>query len=375
MVFGLAFALVIAELCIRRFKPQISYALTNIQTFPCLVEGTYRWIRLQPNKACTLKSAWGAFPDTEVKTNSLGLRNPEISPDKPTNIKRILFIGDSFTMGWGVPEEASFPKFTETILNQVHVQPKAEAVNAGVLATGPSSYYVYLKHFGLALKPDIVVVGLYMGNDIYEQTYSEWIETDDLGLPDIVQSKRYYVDSTGNLRLQQVPIEYSIPLVRDSQLFVLLMKTFRPQVISNIANHDQPYIRLDYCQYIATCTRLDDQKAHVQKLLLGMKKRTEQAGARFLVVMIPAEFQVRMGMEPKYGIPFALTPEQKQYPNKQLAEFFTAQGIDYLDLIPQFMSYDTIQTYYTLDDHWNAYGHAVTAAAIAEKLVPYFTTQ
>src|SRR3954469_7158452 len=39
----------------------------------------------------------------EVKINSLGLRNREISPKKPPGTYRIVVLGDSTTLGWGAP--------------------------------------------------------------------------------------------------------------------------------------------------------------------------------------------------------------------------------------------------------------------------------
>jgi len=53
--------------------------------------------------------------DFEVKTNSLGLRNEEIATTRSGNT-RIVCLGDSWTMGWGVNLEQSWPKVMERYL-------------------------------------------------------------------------------------------------------------------------------------------------------------------------------------------------------------------------------------------------------------------
>jgi hypothetical protein len=62
--------------------------------------------------------------DTAVRVNSLGLRDRETALRRPA----IVTLGDSYTMGWGVAEEAVFPRVIE------------EACGTTVLNAGISSY-------------------------------------------------------------------------------------------------------------------------------------------------------------------------------------------------------------------------------------------
>ena len=52
-----------------------------------------------------------------VRTNSIGLRDTEI-PLRRTGRKRVLAIGDSFTFGWGVRLEETWPKVLEAALRR-----------------------------------------------------------------------------------------------------------------------------------------------------------------------------------------------------------------------------------------------------------------
>src|SRR5258708_21612512 len=48
-----------------------------------------------------------------VKTNSYGYRDREFSLEKPPGMLRIVMLGDSFTEGWGAPEQETFSKRIE----------------------------------------------------------------------------------------------------------------------------------------------------------------------------------------------------------------------------------------------------------------------
>ena len=54
---------------------------------------------------------------TEMKINPLGLRDREdITKEKPPGVYRIVVLGDSTTVGWGVPFEKLYPKLLERSL-------------------------------------------------------------------------------------------------------------------------------------------------------------------------------------------------------------------------------------------------------------------
>jgi hypothetical protein len=89
-----------------------------------------------------------------VLTNSLGFRDAS-TRDVPlvTDRKRIVFIGDSFTEGIGVPYQETFVgRFASAF-------PDFDVLNAGVVSYSPSVYYAKLKHFlDLGLRFDEAIV-------------------------------------------------------------------------------------------------------------------------------------------------------------------------------------------------------------------------
>lgn len=61
----------------------------------------------------------GILYGVEVKTNSRGFRaDKDYDASKPDNVIRILVLGDSITMGWGVNYKDTYPFILETLLNE-----------------------------------------------------------------------------------------------------------------------------------------------------------------------------------------------------------------------------------------------------------------
>ncbi len=110
----------------------------------------------------------------EIKTNSLGLRaNKEYAIPKPKGIKRILILGDSTTMGWGVAYNESYPHVLESLLIKNSTE-KFEVINAAVGNYNAINELEALKNF-MCLEPDIIILGFQI-NDIEEVKYPSKLE-------------------------------------------------------------------------------------------------------------------------------------------------------------------------------------------------------
>jgi len=109
-----------------------------------------------PNKA-------GKYYGTELRTNSLGLRDNEYAFHKPKGRTRIVILGDSFALGWGVPFTSTLSKQLERRLNKS--TSVFEVINMGVGNYNSSMEVALFKRIGLSLQPNIVVL-LYFVNDM-----------------------------------------------------------------------------------------------------------------------------------------------------------------------------------------------------------------
>jgi lysophospholipase L1-like esterase len=105
----------------------------------------------------------GRFYGVDIRTNSLGMRDPERPIAKPAGCRRILFLGDSYTLGWGVPEEATFSRQLEQMLAKAGSA--SQVFNLGVGNYNSAMEVALLKQQGLKLDPDLIVL-LYYINDV-----------------------------------------------------------------------------------------------------------------------------------------------------------------------------------------------------------------
>lgn len=78
--------------------------------------------RLRANNQCTFSNIEFSTP---IKTNSLGLRDDEASLSQPN----IICIGDSYTMGWGVQQDETYPARLEKMTG-------LKVLNAGMSSFG-----------------------------------------------------------------------------------------------------------------------------------------------------------------------------------------------------------------------------------------------
>lgn len=104
--------------------------------------------------------------------NNLGLRDHTIDSNKNGKY-RVLCVGDSWTFGWGVNVENSWPKKLEQYLKQQGIQ-NAEVINAGRPGMYTRTYKENLEKMIPVLKPDLVLLGVLQLDDLaqlYEETH------------------------------------------------------------------------------------------------------------------------------------------------------------------------------------------------------------
>ncbi len=92
-----------------------------------------------------------------------GFRDREF-PDKAPGETRILLLGDSFTMGHAVGQDNTIAKKLAR-LYRPHGPGRISVINGGMNGAGPLQELGMLERRGLALKPDCVVLQLFLLND------------------------------------------------------------------------------------------------------------------------------------------------------------------------------------------------------------------
>jgi len=142
-----------------QFKPEYSNAREAL------------WARLGVQQDRTLSWSWTPIPNgicrinqqPDISFNKLGYRGPVVSKNKPSNSLRIICMGDSCTMGWGVDDDETYCFLTSRLLSEKFTR-NVETVNAGVLGYATSQGLHQLQERLLDLEPDLIIVS-YNWND------------------------------------------------------------------------------------------------------------------------------------------------------------------------------------------------------------------
>ena len=103
----------------------------------------------------------------DMKSNPLGMRNQEITTNKPPGTCRVIVLGDSTTVGWGVHFEKTYPYLLQQSFNANPPSgrwQKYEVINTGIGNYNTAMEVASLKDRWLKLDPDMVLIGWYIND-------------------------------------------------------------------------------------------------------------------------------------------------------------------------------------------------------------------
>ncbi|MDP6388676.1 MAG: SGNH/GDSL hydrolase family protein [Alphaproteobacteria bacterium] len=105
----------------------------------------------------------------DLRINTTKQRGPEVASPKPAGVYRILMLGDSVTLGWGVAEADTTAARLEAVLNRTTAGggKRVEVVNAGVGNYNTAMEAAWFLAEGRRLEPDLVVLNYFI-NDAEE---------------------------------------------------------------------------------------------------------------------------------------------------------------------------------------------------------------
>lgn len=370
--------LTVSELGVRLLNPQTTYSKLLLLTGIQYAEGDFIPFTLKPNYEA--KSPSMEFPGkmVTIRTNSLGLRGKETSVKKPDDVKRILILGDSYTFGSYCENSEVYPAFLETLYEQEGI-PNIEVINAGYAdGWGPDEHYAWLVNRGIDFRPDIIIYGFFIGNDIKDINSSEWVELDKSGLPVRIINPDIYIDMFGRIRskvkdAKTVGTEfvYRIPFLRESHFFILfnqvVTKLYNTSTkdVKNRGFGDVPFDRI-LQPSVSKEHQVNDEL--FLKLVNGISEVANSNGAKFLLLMIPVNLQV----EPEYFLNKVLGSNKfdikRDYFN-ELEPIMEQKNIEYLNLLSLMRSHPEGKYYPRNGEvHFNPNGHEFTANGLKKKL-------
>jgi hypothetical protein len=288
-------------------------------------------------------------PDYTFRLNSKGFKDIEFNKEKEPGAYRILGIGDSFTFGV-VPYEDNYLTLLENMLNSPTDGQRYEVINMGIAGGALDHYLAILLREGLELGPDLVLLSIFLGNDL--------IETDKH------QTVTSYVVSLMRL-LWQVPE----------------LLEARPINPWTTYEDDQPTFSYDRFLDIevarAAIYRLknpDTEKwvRNAVKYVNEIERICVFKRIRLLIVLIPDELQIDGGLQRAVIEKLKVTPLDMDFslPNKMLSLELDQAGISYVDLLePIRLVSSHTRLYKPYDTHWNIAGNRLAAEIIYNYMV------
>ena len=284
----------------------------------------------------------------DATLNSRGFNDVEHAVERPASVSyRIVALGDSFAVGV-VPQRDNFLTRLEPLLS---TRAPVEVINMGVSGTNPVDYLSVLAGEGLSFRPDLVLVNVFVGNDL-ETRRPRWHE-------------RSYLATLARAlwRLGRSPAIVSLPAgeesVYDDNAPGMEANTFMEVQV------DRSWI------YERDSPRVHEAVARAAGFIGQMRDLAEDAGAELLVALLPDDTQVDAGLRARVTAARELLPAQFDWeqPSRLLARALADDGIDVLDLLPALSEAASRQRVYKpADTHWNLAGNRVAAETIAGAL-------
>lgn len=318
------------------------------------------------------------------RVNSTGHYDHEFVPRSANPQQRVVVsIGDSFSVS-RVPHAFHFTTRCEEQLADVAVY------NMGISMIGPSEYRYLLAHEALPLHPDLVLINLFIGNDLTDGVFYQgpprWHDAERYLLPVVLKRLRKVGRERDHLAaLDGGPLTAvdagsadagSADAGSAGAIEGRTAESTRAELIAAAPELADPllekptfrrslYLQIERDRAEAVCGSSD--YGEFFRRLLELSRVT---GIPLAFVLIPDEFQVE---DPLWQEILAQSdqPLDRDRPQREIGQWLETQGLDYLDLLPVLRSVAPLpdgrrHVYHLQDSHFNVRGNEVAGRAIAE---------
>ena len=329
-----------------------------------------------------------------MRTNALGLRERALQPQSGDRYRIVVF-GDSFTFGWGVQAEETWARKLESGLREKGLD--VEVINCGKPGTPPQFYAEAAERIVPVLKPDLVLVALFQGDDLASSkpqedtphaagpraalswafpsltrlaqrwrnpTPGKWVTVEDNRQIDAQRARDFLDEMPVSLRKSfdalEEPIKQAYLEGRLNPFFVR-MALYWPDAYTFLLDLEAP----------ETKAHIDCLTAHLQRI----SRVVLQHEAELLVVSIPHGPYVNL---PAYNnvqrFGFAVNPAMltSEAPDTAFRRACDAAGVPFLAVTAGFREYKMQRgLYFELDGHFTRQGHMLYAQLLLPRLIEH----
>lgn len=297
--------------------------------------------------------------DTRITINQAGVRDRELGPKAPGEC-RMVVLGDSLVMSVQVPVDATFVARLERRLNYSAIPPISyRVINAGVQGYGPVEEFLFHREVTAALEPDVVILGLYPGNDAVEAGATAY-KLREGGTARQAEADLSAWQRFTQWRRRMIRKSIVLQVARLRVTTVLDRFGWRPEV--------DPPLRT----YLADAPpEITKGLAATRDAVSRLDALTRSRGARLVVVLLPARFQVDDG---DYGRLKAIVERSGQTLERDRATERFKEALSGLD-VPLFDALPALRDAARQSDvfmqstaHFTPYGHDALAGILERYL-------
>lgn len=293
--------------------------------------------------------------DYSYTNNALGFRGSrDYTSAKQPNVRRILFLGDSFTYGIGVNDDETFSSVVQRRLDASAL--KAEVINAGVPGTGTDYALSFFLKIGYTYRSDVVAL-FFFSNDFDDNSRHQYFILNSDGLPKSTVANP--IKSAKWSRYVPEGYHFYDWLFSWSHLANLLKQAVVRWNMVQANNHNESFTGA------ISSPNVQRQPASLQGwdktlvLLRNLRQAVERTGATFVIFYVPTEDEVgRM----RASQPAALT-------EVFIANFCRTDHVRFYSITPILSASPyALASLYFREGHWTAVAHRVAGDFITQAL-------
>lgn len=326
---------------------------------------------------------------THVTINSRGLRDREHTLQKPAGSYRIAVLGDSYTEALNVEVDQAWWAVLERELADCRALNGLipEVINFGVSGYGTAQELLMLRHRVRDYHPDLVILGFYPGNDLYDnhpllnfnpsrqQAPFFRLEGEDVVLDDSFRRAPKLrgwairlANVRGNLANRSRVLQLVFKVVND-----LRTSAARPSREKQTATAGVE-LREEQLFTPPTDQRIEEAWGLTEALIAATDREAVRWGARFLLIVIPARPQVHPDPAWKAELAARLGAADLSYPDQRLRALADRKHLRILPLTEPLAAYAEANNAFLHggtpfiaagEGHWNATAHRLAARTIA----------
>lgn len=287
--------------------------------------------------------------------------------NKKNSTFRIMGLADSFGEMLA-DKKKNYHNFLENKFDMAYGRGKIEIINTGIPRIGPGYYLHILEKYGDLLKPDLVLVGFFVGNDFMESNF----DYNFIGLyilePRDVNKRILGYFGFKNLWLCQFLnnkwIEIRENKIRDRELNDATVEEkgeFSKSTFLEIERRSM---------WIAEKSKQRDLENFYfksSKVISNIKKWCDKRNIELIISIFPDRFQIEQDLRQEIFKKYGLKEDSLDlyYPNKLLLNFCKQANIHCVDLLEKFKENAKFEKLYLVrDTHWNEEGNKLVADII-----------